>query len=97
MTISDERFTALLAELLEFIRIPSVSADPACATQVRAAADAYRVFYERREQTGGYTMDHSLTVYLMNPEGEFVTPLSYGMGPERTATAIRRAMEEAAA
>ena len=65
--------------------------------QVRAAADAYRVFYERREQTGGYTMDHSLTVYLMNPEGEFVTPLSYGMGPERTATAIRRAMEEAAA
>ena len=64
---------------------------------MRAAADAYRVFYERREQTGGYTMDHSLTVYLMNPEGEFVTPLSYGMGPERTATAIRRAMEEAAA
>lgn len=39
MTISDERFTALLAELLEFIRIPSVSADPAYATQVRAAAD----------------------------------------------------------
>lgn len=65
--------------------------------QVRAAAEAYRVFYERREQDGGYTMDHSLTIYLMNPQGEFAAPLSYGMGPERTAAAIRRAMDEAAA
>ena len=65
--------------------------------QVRAAAEAYRVFYERREQDGGYTMDHTLTIYLMNPQGEFAAPLSYGMGPERTATAIRRAMDEAAA
>lgn len=64
--------------------------------QVRVAADAYRVFYERRDQPGGYTMDHSLTVYLMDPQGRFATPLNYGLGPERTAETIRRAMDEAA-
>lgn len=64
--------------------------------QVRVAADAYRVYRQRRDQDGGYTMDHSLTIYLMDPQGRFSTPLNEQMGPQRITEAIRRAMDEAA-
>ena len=60
--------------------------------QVEAAARAYRAFYERVPQGDTYTMNHSLTVYLMNPQGTFVQPLSAEQGPERLAELIRGAM-----
>ena len=48
--------------------------------QIRAAAE-------------GYTMDHSLTVYLMGPDGEFRSALAGDLGPDRSADVIRRAMD----
>lgn len=60
--------------------------------QIRGAADAYRAFYERVEQGDTYTMNHSLTVYLVNPQGEFVLPMSSELGPERMAGLIEEAM-----
>ena len=63
--------------------------------QVRQAAEAYRVVYQRRELEGGeYTMDHSLNIYLMNPEGEFAIPLSASLGPDRIANLITARMEQ---
>ena len=65
--------------------------------QVRQAAEAYRVVYQRRELEGGeYTMDHSLNIYLMNPEGEFAIPLSASLGPDRIANLITARMEQGA-
>lgn len=62
------------------------------ADRIEAAARAYRAFYERVPQGDTYTMNHSLTVYLMNPQGMFVQPLSAEQGPERLAELIRGAM-----
>jgi len=63
--------------------------------QVRAAAAAYRVVYTRRDlEGGGYTMDHSLNIYLMNPAGEFAIPLSASLGPDRLANMITARMEQ---
>lgn len=63
--------------------------------QVRAAAEAYRVVYQRRDlEAGGYTMDHSLNIYLMNPDGEFAIPLSASLGPDRLASLITGRMEQ---
>ena len=60
--------------------------------QVRAAADAYRAYYQKVGEGEGYTMNHSLTVYLMGPDGGFRTAVAEELGPERSAAIIERAM-----
>jgi len=37
-------------------------------------------------------MNHSLTVYLMGPDGKFRTAVAYGMGPDKTTRIIEQAM-----
>ena len=60
--------------------------------QVRAAADAYRAYYSQVGEGEGYTMNHSLTVYLMGPDGRFRAPLAHDMGPQAAADVIERNM-----
>ncbi|QDH72238.1 SCO family protein [Brevundimonas sp. M20] len=60
--------------------------------QVRAAADAYRVLYEKVGEGENYTMNHSLTIYLMGPDGKFRAPLGHDIGPARAADIIKRNM-----
>ena len=60
--------------------------------QVRTAADAYRAYYQKVGEGEGYTMNHSLTVYLMGPDGTFRTAVAEELGPERSAAIIERAM-----
>lgn len=60
--------------------------------QVRAAADAYKAFYQKVGEGEDYTMNHSLTVYLMGPDGQFRTAVAEELGPERSAAVIERAM-----
>jgi len=60
--------------------------------QVAAAAKAYRAFYEKVGDGERYTMNHSLTIYLMGPDGRFRVPLSHDLGPERSAQLITRVM-----
>lgn len=60
--------------------------------QVAQAARAYRAFYEKVGEGEGYTMNHSLTVYLMGPDGGFRSALAHDLGPERSAELIRRVM-----
>jgi protein SCO1/2 len=60
--------------------------------QVKAAADAYRAYYQKVGKGEGYTMNHSLTVYLMGPDGKFRTAIAHDLGPERAAQVIERTM-----
>jgi len=62
------------------------------AAQVRAAADAYRAYYQKVGEGEGYTMNHSLTVYLMGPDGRFRSALANDLGPDRSARVILNAM-----
>lgn len=62
--------------------------------QVRTAADAYRAYYQKVGEGEGYTMNHSLTVYLMGPDGRFRTAVAEELGPERSAAIIERAMAQ---
>jgi len=61
--------------------------------QVRAAADAYRAVYQKVGEGEAYTMNHSLTVYLMGPDGKLRSALGHDLGPERSATVIANAMD----
>lgn len=59
--------------------------------QVEAAEQAYRVYARRVPlEGGGYTMDHTATVYLMGSRGQFVTTLDAHEGDGPALDKLRR-------
>ena len=60
--------------------------------QVQAAVKAYRGYSARRGEGADYLMDHTSTIYLMDPRGRFARPLSGGMDAAAMAGQIRSAM-----
>lgn len=60
--------------------------------QVKAAADTFRVFYSRGEDTpgGGYLMDHSAIVYLFGPDGEPLATLPTDQGADAVAAELSK-------
>jgi protein SCO1/2 len=62
---------------------------------IAAAAKAYRVAYskvENKEAAGDYSVDHSALVYLMDPEGRYVTHFSYGLGADQMAEKLGKSL-----
>ena len=63
--------------------------------EVKEAASAYRVYYAKAEgasTASGYLMDHSTFIYLMDPQGQYVTHFPYGITREKLADGITKAM-----
>jgi protein SCO1 len=70
--------------------LAGLTGDPAA---VAAVAKAYRVYYKKVPlDQGGYTMDHTAIVYLMDKEGRFVAPFSLKRTTEVAAADLRRYM-----
>ncbi len=66
--------------------------------EIKQAARSYRVYYAKAEDKGSatdYLMDHSAFMYLMDPQGEYVTHFAYGTAPEKIAASIEKAMSGA--
>lgn len=61
--------------------------------QVAGVAKAYRAYYEKVGSGDGYTMNHSLTIYLMGPDGRFRSAVSESMGPEQITRSLRQVMQ----
>jgi protein SCO1/2 len=62
---------------------------------IAAAAKAYRVAYskvENKESAGDYSLDHSALVYLMDPEGRYVTHFSYGLSADQMAEKLGKSL-----
>jgi len=58
---------------------------------VKAMEKAYRVYAKKVPlDGGGYTMDHTALVYLMDKEGRFVAPFNVKRRPADAATDLRR-------
>ena len=60
--------------------------------QVADAAKVYRAYFQKVGDGEDYTMNHSLTVYLMGPDGQFRSALGHDLGPERSAQLMQRVM-----
>lgn len=95
VSIDPERDTPqMLKDYLSSDGFPSgvigLSGTPEQTAQV---AREYRAFYEKVGQGEGYTMNHSLTVYLMGPDGQFRSAVAHDLGPDRTAQLIERQMK----
>lgn len=61
--------------------------------QVKATAKAYRAFYKKVGEGEAYTMEHTLTVYLMGPDGQFRTAVTHDLGPKRTVKLVQDTMK----
>jgi protein SCO1/2 len=61
--------------------------------QVAVMANAYHASYEKVGTGTDYTMNHNAVIYLMNPKGEFVLPLSHELAAEKNAKLIKNAMD----
>jgi protein SCO1/2 len=69
-------------------RLRGLTGDPA---SVAAMEKAYRVYSRKVPlEGGGYTMDHTALVYLLDKEGRFVAPFNLKRKPEDAAAELRR-------
>jgi len=69
-------------------RLSGLTGDPAA---VAAVAKAYRVYFKKVPlDQGGYTMDHTAIVYLMDKNGRFVSPFNLKRGIAAAADDLRR-------
>jgi protein SCO1 len=91
VTVDPERDTPeTLKEYLSSFnpRLIGVGGDP---DALAAVAKAYRVYYKKVPlKDGDYTMDHTAIVYLMDKNGQFVSPFNLKRRPEDSAAELRR-------
>lgn len=59
--------------------------------QIKAAADAFKVYYSagKTETDGGYNMDHSGYIYLMDKDGKYLKHFAYDASAEDVVTAVK--------
>jgi protein SCO1/2 len=70
---------------------PHISGLTGGADAIAAAAKAYRAIYRKVPlDQGGYTMDHTAIVYLMDKQGRFVAPFSLKRTTEVSAAELRK-------
>ena len=94
ITIDPERDTAeRLADYAPLFH-PRLVALTGTAEEVERAAAAYRVYYEKAGDGPDYLMNHSGIVYLMGPDGRFLTHFPQGTGAEEMADKIRSQMSD---
>lgn len=63
--------------------------------QVEAVAQAYRVFFTKDEATANpddYLVNHTSIIYLMDPEGEYISHFTHNDPPEKVAARITSCM-----
>lgn len=61
--------------------------------EITAVARAYRVYYRKvkdEKSSAGYTMDHTSIVYLMGPDGKFITHFTHTTSVDAMAAGIAR-------
>lgn len=81
ISIDPERDRQLgLSEFTEAFH-PSILGLAGTADETRAAAESFKIFYERQDAEAspdGYSMSHSSALYLIGPEGHWIRQYSYG-------------------
>ncbi len=91
VTVDPERDTpqALKDYLSSFD--PRMKAATGDAAAIRQVEKAYRVYSKKVPlDGGGYTMDHTALVYLMDRDGRFVAPFNVKRKPEEAAADLRK-------
>lgn len=62
--------------------------------KLAAVARSYGAFYQKAGTGPDYTVNHSTQTYLMNPKGQFVCVIPYGVTPQVMASKVTTAMQQ---
>jgi protein SCO1/2 len=91
ITVDPERDTpAVLKDYLSSFE-PQIRGLTGEADAIAAALKSYRVYARKVPlDRGGYTMDHSIFVYLMDKDGRFVGTFNLKRPPEQAAAELRK-------
>jgi protein SCO1/2 len=92
ITIDPERDTVQQMKLYAESFDPRLIALTGTAEQIAVVAKGYRVYYAKAPGAKGddYLMDHSTFIYLMGPDGAYLTHFRYGMTAKDMADGIRK-------
>ena len=94
VTVDPERDTApLLADYLRAFdpRITGITGTP---EQIADLAKQWRVFVRKGEvRDGEYNVDHTATTFLMTPEGDLASTVSYGENPDTALKKLRKLVQ----
>ena len=90
ITIDPERDTpALIQDYVSAFDAP-ITALSGTPEQIAAAARAYRVYYAKHPRDdGGYDMDHSSIIYLMDPAGKLVGNFTHETPPDAITSKLK--------
>ena len=97
ITIDPERDTPKELSYYAEAMHPTMIALTGSQEDVRTAADAYKVFYQRvdlEDSAAGYLMNHTGYTYLMTPEKGITALFRRDFEPEQIAEDIRKVLEE---
>jgi cytochrome oxidase Cu insertion factor (SCO1/SenC/PrrC family) len=95
ITVDPERDTP--AQLAEYVKSfdPRLIGLTGTPQEIDAVAKAYRVYYKKvpdEKSTAGFTIDHSAIIYLMGPDGSYVTHFSQTMGVDALAERLAKVL-----
>ena len=95
ITVDPERDTVeAMAEYVGYFH-PVIRGWTGPEDQIARAAEGFRASFERvPTEGGGYTMNHTASVFLFDAEGELVTMIDYHEPREFAVPKIRRALTE---
>jgi protein SCO1/2 len=89
VTVDPERDTPELMKTYLESFDPRIVGLTGTEEEIAAAARAYKIYYRKVPTDGGYTMDHSATLFLMDSKGEFYGTSNF-QEPEETRRAKLR-------
>ncbi len=95
ITVDPERDTVeAMAEYVDYFH-PAIRGWTGTERQIARAVEGFRATYEKvPTENGGYTMNHTASVFLFDAQGRFVTTIDYHEPREFAVPKIRRAMNE---
>lgn len=94
ITVDPERDT--LAVMKDYVANfdPRIEALVPTQDQLQQIARDFRVYFAKVPTSdGGYTMDHTATIFLMNAEGKFAGTIAFGEAPEMREAKLRRLLK----
>ncbi len=97
ITVDPERDTVeAMADYVSYFH-PAIRGWVGVSDQIAQAADGFRATYEKVPMDDGdYTMNHTASVFLFSPTGEFVSTIDYHEQREFAVPKIRRALKSGA-
>jgi protein SCO1 len=95
VTVDPERDTPELLREYMAAFDPSFVALTGSDDQIKAAADAFRVYYKKVPTGSSYTMDHTALTYLFDRHGRLRVALRHEQGADDYAADIRTLLAEA--